>query len=749
MTIEDNPANQNPNVNNSYSLHRWMTDLHSVTNLHQMRISEFSCPCAHNCGMDLAITESDSYHACQDGPIRDQLNHGIRALDIRIRWFNGRPGGLADKFSTVHGDGQGRSFGYVMAAVVQFLQANPGEIVLLDFHEISVQGNYTIPYKDLYNYMLDNYKEYLLPASAEFLTISEIKNQYPGPRMVAAMPSQVWEHGGPVRDRTYFWDKIKHEWIGKSLVSVTELKEYIGAVMDNPPFNDYPWSLSATAYTLTQGPKVIIEDLKSWFGKGNNWQIRSNIINFDWCTRMGAVMIRQCIESNRKSPAPLYQIVSPRNEEVVYARQLRVQGYGVAGATLTLAQSRVGGHYGGGLLPSSIYNVVSSVPPGGNFSLTSNLTRGGRVSRWSPNVSFSYFNTLPAPIISTPANGTFVTSRTPQISGYSGVPGAKVRLFQSGSGAIVHGELLVGHDGYFAGPPTIEFQLGWFPLTCDQYFDDLSSGYADETKFFVTSYDPIISRPVNDELVGTVKPLIKGNGWPGATVRFYETGSGATLHGEATVLEDGTFESALAVSLPVRTFDLTCYQTLGGNDSGWSQSVKFEVTNKPKTPTVELQPGDTFVKIKFVKTDMDTVSYTYWLEGTPEKATPEENVVVDGLVPETSYNVYFVGLNNVGVRSESGVASFKCTADGRPVEFGIISNTVSNIKLGWKPPVVGAEKIERYTMTILGIPFDVGNVTVFELRNVYPNATKYFKLKSVFKDGSTSSYVELEVPPVT
>jgi|GEM_PF-6901730 len=475
MTTEDNELERGSNGVSSYSLHSWMTDLYSPY-LHKLRLNDMSIPGAHNCGVDNEIAQNTSYHSCQDRPIRHQLDNGVRALDLRFRWYNGSPGGLGDKFRAYHGE-PGRSLSYIMTAVVQFLQARPGEIVILDVHYMDSMGNFAVPYAAFHGYMLQNYGAYLLPRAASYLKLSEIRSQYPGPRIVLATPKDVWmEKNEIVRDHTYFWDQIRHSW--GNAAEHADLRAFIEReVIGNPPFSDYLWSTSATVFNYIHGPKDIIGHLRSWYVKGGTWQTVSNIINFDWCTRDNGVMIRNCIESNDKPGSLAYKITSPKNGEVVYAQKLKVQGIGKPGTTLHLWRSGVGGGYGYGLLTNSIFDIETSIPEG-PFTATFRLQDGERLSKFVPDVEFTYWASLPIPTILTPANGAPVNTNKPMISGKNGAPGATVRFYQRGSINPLYGTALVESDGNWSATPSIPLPNGYFQFSCDQTLNGMASDYA-------------------------------------------------------------------------------------------------------------------------------------------------------------------------------------------------------------------------------------------------------------------------------
>jgi hypothetical protein len=299
-----------------------------------------------------------------------------------------------------------------------------------------------------------------------------------------AAPNAFWKDGTgdeiPERDRHYFWDKIDHQWVGDEEVSVSRLKAHINEVMKNPPSLAYMWSMSATAYNIWEGAVDIVETLASWYPAGGEWQLKSNIINFDWCTRSNSIMIKQCIESNSTKP-------------VRY-----------------------------------------------------------------PSV----------PLITVPADGDVLGTFRPTISG-EGTPGATVRFLQTGVGGD-YGSAEVGTDGKWTDSFKVDVPHSPFSLTCDQILNGLQSGYSLPVTFTLSFPAPILCTPAIGEKLQLIRPTVSGEGVPGATVRFFQKGVGITLFGTAQVDAGGGWTGSFTSGVPQSPFPLTCDQTLNGIQSKYS-----------------------------------------------------------------------------------------------------------------------------------------------------------------------------------
>lgn len=106
----------------SMDLSNWMANIADST-----KLTALSIPGTHNAG---ARFEQISHTAkCQELTIEEQLNAGIRFLDLRCRHTN-------NTFSIYHGSvDQHQSFSAVQASCIAFLIAHPSETILLSIKE--------------------------------------------------------------------------------------------------------------------------------------------------------------------------------------------------------------------------------------------------------------------------------------------------------------------------------------------------------------------------------------------------------------------------------------------------------------------------------------------------------------------------------------------------------------------------------------------------------------------------------------
>lgn len=111
----------------------WMADVADTRGL-----AELSIPGTHDSG---ALHEPTTGLArCQDLTIADQLAAGVRYFDVRCRH-------VADAFEIYHGAiGQNQTFDEVLATMSAFLDAHPGEALIVSIKEEAAPSGTTRPF---------------------------------------------------------------------------------------------------------------------------------------------------------------------------------------------------------------------------------------------------------------------------------------------------------------------------------------------------------------------------------------------------------------------------------------------------------------------------------------------------------------------------------------------------------------------------------------------------------------------------
>jgi hypothetical protein len=200
-------------------------------------------------------------------------------------------------------------------------------------------------------------------------------------------------------------------------------------------------------------------------------------------------MIRHCIESN-VFKTDLLAITSPLPGETYINGVSSVRGTGIPGATITLHDTGAGWYDAGRVSAEGVWEAKLDLHPVSNHPLKARQRFNGVESDWSKVVIFNVLSHIPVPTLSTPVNGSEVRTVRPLISGQNGVPGATVRFYEAGSGAVLYGTAVVGRDGKWANEPTVALPARQFSLMCDQFGSQWQSGYSAVSKFTVNAPSP-------------------------------------------------------------------------------------------------------------------------------------------------------------------------------------------------------------------------------------------------------------------
>jgi len=261
-------------VQNNYTLNNWMAATPAIDTL---SLCELTLPGTHNAGSDWQaswpLIPGAHWLACQHQSFYAQLRHGSRALDIRLM-YDADAQGLG-KFCIHHnGYRNGRTLGNLVTDVEKFLQENPNEFIILDFHELK-REQFDFAY---FNSMMMRFLgDRLIPTQNRSLSLRQLKQISSVQRVLVATP---WHSA---LDRNVFHEQIEHKWSGSGITNAADLKQHIINVLKYPPGTSAPWSLSATSYSALGGPVDIHDELNFWFDPNNNdWASKCNIINVDF-----------------------------------------------------------------------------------------------------------------------------------------------------------------------------------------------------------------------------------------------------------------------------------------------------------------------------------------------------------------------------------------------------------------------------------------------------------------------------------
>ena len=248
----------------------------------KLTLTELVWPGAHNAGVDydfsypMHLQPAKHWFVCQDGPFIQQLNEGVRVLDLRFlsdeHWLGIR------KFHTFHGYEMltGRSLAELFKSLNFFLNENPDEFVILDIHELQSRDERQFDYQGFHDAVISELGTRLIPKKNRYLTLGELKKTNSLQRVVFACD---WH---PNLDSPLYWPKIRSHWSGGDITSPEELKQFIERTLANPPDQNSLWSLSATSYGELAGVKRMTQELNDWFGPNSGWAPKCSIINADY-----------------------------------------------------------------------------------------------------------------------------------------------------------------------------------------------------------------------------------------------------------------------------------------------------------------------------------------------------------------------------------------------------------------------------------------------------------------------------------
>ena len=219
----------------------------------------------------------------------------------------------------------------------------------------------------------------------------------------------------------------------------------------------------------------------------------------------------------------------------------------------------------------------------------------------------------PAPVLSTPADGTETTDSTPTFTG-TGVPGAVIDLTVSGT--VFDDAAVVAADGTFTFTPGTPLAVGTYAASVTQETAGGVSASSNVNDFTILPPAPVLTTPADGTVTSDPTPTFAGTATPGAIVEVFVDGSSI---GTGTAGPEGDY--ALTPTTPLAAGGHRAYAvaTVNGIDSGPSSTNDFAVdAAAPAAPVLE-RPADGSV------TDDTTPTFS----GTAEPGA-EVEIFVDG-----------------------------------------------------------------------------------------------------------------------
>lgn len=252
-----------------------------------LRVDELVLPGTHNSGSDKQAPYSNSYDTCQDVSPHTQLQTGIRALDLRVKFYWGYPAGDWRRFTIYHSLDSGRNVrGDILQAAMNLYNAYPQEVIILDFHEFR---DFTdAAHRELATVIKTTFGDKLIEPKWKSLVL----------RQLWALQKNVVIAYDDNRRDPQFWPGVNQRWIGKNRPSSDELKEFIDEVASETKPTYELRAIQAHKYTKVGQPDDMSSDVMNWFSADNaNSPIQKfYIINTDWSLRHRH--IDNCIHAN-------------------------------------------------------------------------------------------------------------------------------------------------------------------------------------------------------------------------------------------------------------------------------------------------------------------------------------------------------------------------------------------------------------------------------------------------------------------
>ena len=272
--------------NNRY----WMSDVPGLQHLH---IGELILPGSHDSGSDKEAPNFQWPQAItQDVSPKKQLEHGIRALDLRVAFYAKYPVADARRFQLFHGTSSGRTVEHdILQMLRQFYadKQSQKEIVVLDFHEFR---DFTPQaHEELQALISKVLGTLIIPEKCARLTLEALWKEHPGATVVAAYNHDT--------DSPLLWRGVDQRWSGENLISTHHLKRFMDSTLDRYKSPYKLVAIQCAKYVLPlHVPDDFSDKVNTWFKSDNAESYIQHfcIINTDWATR--SELVTHCKHAN-------------------------------------------------------------------------------------------------------------------------------------------------------------------------------------------------------------------------------------------------------------------------------------------------------------------------------------------------------------------------------------------------------------------------------------------------------------------
>ncbi|WP_456475660.1 phosphatidylinositol-specific phospholipase C domain-containing protein [Candidatus Pyrohabitans sp.] len=280
---EAHPSQDYTAIESPAYIKNWMETYGPV--IGHLPLNELTLVCSHDSGTyDMVSPFSIPWASCQDLNINDQLNHGVRVLDMRVGCQNDKSGD--ERFILVHDTWRTKvTLKDALEQVKGFLSRNMQEVVILDFHRF-VELNGHFDYDELQNVVIDTLGDLIYPYPNRIPTLEEIWKT-PG-RVVVA-----WNRDD--RQNSFF-PGVDQKWFDKT--DIDDLYAAISEEMKKSHQNEGLWSICAILTPTPLKPlHPLSPDVGNWFQAGSEWAQKANIISLDFVEKTTVVQqaISECL----------------------------------------------------------------------------------------------------------------------------------------------------------------------------------------------------------------------------------------------------------------------------------------------------------------------------------------------------------------------------------------------------------------------------------------------------------------------
>ena len=265
----------------------WMEHYNGV--LGKLTLAEMTLPGTHNSGTYYPESAVGSWIKTQELSLAQQLNHGIRALDLCIG--QNSPG---DYVICHEGWCTSYSLAGALKEVTDFIEKTGKEIIILDFHHFVNFGNENFDYSLLKQQIMSDLSDYYLPVSnaGDPLEIIWSSSEGQKRRVVVA-----WNADNP---DSYMWPGVNQKSYSNAY-SPSSLYKSIKNDMLNPPSG--VWAVCSVMAGITPlfHAVSISPTITNWYFGGSKFCERANIISVDFFEKYTNVVQASIVSSLLKA----------------------------------------------------------------------------------------------------------------------------------------------------------------------------------------------------------------------------------------------------------------------------------------------------------------------------------------------------------------------------------------------------------------------------------------------------------------